>query len=157
VRIKEIVDQRARGKALMALRSGHGNGAGVPRVEVLPPNEQPKPVPSAKSQPTAALRFRQDGKISDSETAREMGRCGGQAKARRVRLIDSLGLSSVVEQTSFGPYRTAAEEFVSHHRACLALQAGGDLGDTWVWDGATWTQASVVGPPARGAHAMSGP
>jgi hypothetical protein len=33
----------------MALRAGHGNGAGKPRVEMLPPGEQPKPVPSAKS------------------------------------------------------------------------------------------------------------
>jgi hypothetical protein len=45
-----------------------------------------------------------------------------------VRLLDSLGLSQLVEQTSFGPYRAAAEEFVSHHRACLAQQAGGELG-----------------------------
>ena len=45
-----------------------------------------------------------------------------------MRLIDSLGLSSLVEGTSFGPYRAAAEEFVAHHRAALAQQAGGELG-----------------------------
>ncbi len=29
------------------------------------------------------------------------------------------------------------------------------LGDTWIWDGATWTQRSVAGPSARQYHAMS--
>jgi hypothetical protein len=112
----------------MALRAGHGMGAGQPRIEVLPPDELPSPVSSAAAPPAVPLAFRQDGKIADSATAREIGRRGGEAKARRVRLVDSLGLSSLVEQTTFGPYRAAAEEFVAHHRACLAQQAGGELG-----------------------------
>jgi len=49
-------------------------------------------------------------------------------KVRRVRLVDSLGLSTVVAETSFGPYRTAAEEFVKHHLASLCQQAGGEVG-----------------------------
>jgi hypothetical protein len=93
----------------MALRNGHGNGRGQPRVEVLPVDELPAPVSAATTPPDVALAFRQDGKIADSETAREMGRRGGAAKARRVRLIDSLGLSKLVEATAFGPYRVAAE------------------------------------------------
>jgi hypothetical protein len=43
-------------------------------------------------------------------------------------IVDSLGLSRIVEQTTFGPYRAAAEEFVAHHRSALAQQAGGELG-----------------------------
>lgn len=32
---------------------------------------------------------------------------------------------------------------------------GGDIGDTWEWDGNQWTQQDVVGPTARSAHAMA--
>jgi hypothetical protein len=45
-----------------------------------------------------------------------------------VRLVDSLGLSKVVEATTFGPYRTAAEAFVRTHLECLAGMAGGSVG-----------------------------
>jgi len=31
----------------------------------------------------------------------------------------------------------------------------GFLGDTWEWDGTTWTQRDVRGPPARAYHAMA--
>jgi hypothetical protein len=32
----------------------------------------------------------------------------------------------------------------------------GDLGDTWAWDGVTWTQlAPATSPPARGGYAMT--
>ena len=112
----------------MALRNGHGTGAGSPRIEVLPADELPAPVTTHPAPASVALRFRQDGKIANRATASEMGRRGGEAKARRVRLIDSLGLSSLVEGTSFGPYRAAAEEFVKHHLGCLATQAGGEVG-----------------------------
>jgi hypothetical protein len=112
----------------MALRSGHGNGAGVPRVEVLPPDELPSPVAAAVAVPGEPVRRRLDGKVADSASARALGQRGGVAKARRVRLVDSLGLSTVVAETSFGPYRTAAEEFVRHHLGELARQAGGEVG-----------------------------
>jgi hypothetical protein len=112
----------------VTLRTGHGRGAGAPRIEVLPANELPSPVPGAPSAPANPVHRRQDGKLADSASAKELGRRGGEAKARRVRLVDSLGLSSVVESTTFGPYRAAAEEFVAHHRSVLAQQAGGELG-----------------------------
>jgi hypothetical protein len=112
----------------MTLRKGHGTGAGVPRVEVMPADELPAPVPAVASEPARPVRRRQDGKLADVESAKALGRLGGEAKARRVRLVDSLGLSKVVEQTTFGPYRAAAEEFVAHHRVALAHQAGGELG-----------------------------
>jgi len=31
------------------------------------------------------------------------------------------------------------------------------LGDTWVWDGASWTQLEVAGPSPRWFPAMAGP
>jgi hypothetical protein len=32
---------------------------------------------------------------------------------------------------------------------------GEELGDTWIFDGTTWTPSSAVGPGARGGHAMA--
>ncbi len=112
----------------MPIRTGHGQGRGAPHIEISPPDELPWPVAGPQAPPDAPLAFRPDGRIADAATARAMGRKGGAAKARRVRLVDSLGLSKLVENTSFGPYRNAAEEFVSHHLAALATQAGGQVG-----------------------------
>src|SRR5207253_2073426 len=33
--------------------------------------------------------------------------------------------------------------------------AGNVLGDTWTWDGTTWTQAAVTGPSARADAALT--
>jgi hypothetical protein len=112
----------------MSLRSGHGTGAGSPRIEVLPPDEAPQPVPAPIAAPSAPLAFRQNGQIADSATAKVLGAKGGRERARKIRLVDSLGLSSMVAETSFGPYRAAAEEFVRHHLGELAMQAGGEVG-----------------------------
>jgi hypothetical protein len=112
----------------MALRTGHGAGRGSPRVEVLPPDELPTPVAASRADDGGPLHRRQDGKIADSDTAKAMGKRGGEAKARRVRLVDSLGLATIASDSSFGPYRTAAEEFVKAHLSSLATQAGGEVG-----------------------------
>ncbi|HSY24909.1 MAG TPA: hypothetical protein VK841_22445 [Polyangiaceae bacterium] len=112
----------------MALRSGHGSGRGQPHVEVLPPDEQPQPVPAPVAAPSVPLARRKDGKIADSETAKALGKKGGITKARRVRLVDSLGLKKIADDATFKPYRDAAEEFVSHHLAELAKSAGGAVG-----------------------------
>jgi hypothetical protein len=107
------------------LRTGHGAGKGTPHIEVVG-DEVSAPVPAAE--PTSQLRRRQNGQISDSETARELGRRGGLATARRVRLIDSLGLAAIAENSDFAPYRTGADAFVEHHLAELAKLAGGKVG-----------------------------
>ena len=112
----------------MSLRSGHGRGAGVPRVEVLPANELPSPVPAPTAEIVTPVRRRQDGKLADVDSARELGRRGGFAKARRVRLVDSLGIKKIAEEATFKPYRDAAEEFTTHHLGELAKQAGGSVG-----------------------------
>jgi|HubBroStandDraft_2_1064218.scaffolds.fasta_scaffold137819_2 hypothetical protein len=143
----------------MSLRTGHGTGAGSPRVEVLPADELPPPVAAARAEDTRPLNRRHDGKIADSHTAKALGKMGGEAKARKVRLVDSLGLATIAEDSTFGPYRTAAEEFVRAHLASLATQAGGDVGtgpstmvasaglqlaaSRWAFD-----QAALAGDPA---------
>lgn len=112
----------------MALRAGHGAGAGTPRVEVLPPDELPPPVAA----PTCALsgvERRQNGTVASTEAARALGRKGGQVKAKRVRLARSLGLSSeALQHESFTPYRRAASAFRRHHMGELAQQSGGAVG-----------------------------
>jgi len=61
------------------------------------------------------------------------------------------------------PGRTSHTVVYDSARGRIVLYGGG-LGfgihatyfsDTWEWDGETWTQRAVVGPPARGSHAMS--
>jgi len=112
----------------MALRQGHGRGAGVPRIEVLPPDEQPAPVP-APIVPASGVQRRQNGTVATSEAARALGRRGGIVKAKRVRLARSLGLSAEVMQAeAFAPYRRAASAFRKHHATELARQAGGGVG-----------------------------
>ncbi|HEY5243654.1 MAG TPA: hypothetical protein VIJ22_19370 [Polyangiaceae bacterium] len=108
--------------------NGHGTGAGVPRVEVAHAKDLPKPVPAPEAVPTGPVERRQDGTLAGSQAGKALGRLGGKAKARKARLIDSLGLSSVVTETTFGPYRAAAEEFVEHHLGELAKLAGGHVG-----------------------------
>ncbi len=112
----------------MALRAGHGLGAGVPRIEVLPADEQPQPVPTHAAAPSVALSFRRDGKIADSATAKALGAKGGRAKAGKVRLADSNGLSSIVAETTFGPFNNAGDDFTRAHLVQLAGQAGGAVG-----------------------------
>lgn len=112
----------------MALRSGHGKGAGQPRIEVLPPDEQPEGVAATKRPSDEPIARRPNGQFDGSEAAREAGRRGGRARAEKVRLVDSLGLAPLAEDAAFRPYRNAAEEYVEAHLASLAQEAGGVVG-----------------------------
>ncbi len=111
----------------MALRSGHGNGAGVPRVEVLPADELPAPVPADEKPLTGVVR-RQNGTVATSEAAKALGRRGGEVKAKAVRLARCLGLSVPTDDAVFAPYRRAAAAFRRHHCKELAAMAGGHCG-----------------------------
>lgn len=112
----------------MAHRTGHGNGAGVPRIEVLPANELPQPLPAI----APPLVFRQGHRIGDSATARVLGAKGGREKAKRARthtaLHSALGLTELAADAAFAPYRAAGDAFVGEHLAALAMQAGGEVG-----------------------------
>jgi hypothetical protein len=57
----------------MALRNGHGNGAGTPRIEVLPPDELPK-AQAAGADPIDAGRDPLTKRLRSSEAARAMAR-----------------------------------------------------------------------------------
>jgi hypothetical protein len=108
----------------MTLRRGHGNGAGVPRIEVRPADEQAAPV-AAQAVPLAR---RSNGTIADTTTARHLGAKGGRAKRERQMLTSALGLSDLAADAAFAPYRTAGDAFVREHAARLAEQAGGEVG-----------------------------
>lgn len=113
---------------MMALRSGHGTGAGQPRVEVLPADELPAPSSGVLAAASGPLPRRHNGTVAGTEAARALGRLGGRARARSLRLVDSLGLAAIAADSAFAPYRTAAEAFVEQHLAELSRQAGGRVG-----------------------------
>lgn len=110
----------------MTLRTGHGNGRGVPRIEVLPVDELPPPVPVG-GPGLASVERRKDGTVATSEAAKAIGARGGQVKARRVRLARSLGLSNLEQSPAFAPYRRSASAFRQHHCKELARLAGGEV------------------------------
>jgi hypothetical protein len=112
----------------VSLRKGHGAGAGVPRIEVLPADEQSQPVP-ADAPSLAGVTRRQNGTVDSSKAAKALGTLGGKVKARRVRLARSLGLNEVdASSEAFAPYKRSASAFRKHHCKAIADQAGGHCG-----------------------------
>jgi hypothetical protein len=109
----------------MALRTGHGNGAGVPRIEVLPADELPAGVAAPKRSSQAEVRRDALGRPADAESAREMGRRGGRSHAGKSRLASKLGLVVIAADPTFTPYRTSAETFKTAQVTRLALTVGG--------------------------------
>lgn len=111
----------------MTLRKGHGKGAGVPRVEVLPVDELPAPVPA----PLAQDGRRANGTIKDPETARRIGRMGGLASARRdpLRAAKSMGLGQLISQfekdARIEPFVTESERWMRQTLEGLARDVGG--------------------------------
>lgn len=85
----------------MALRTGHGNGAGVPRIEVLPPDELPLPATASGISPAAPPAERGPaGRLVAGQAARELARRGGFAKAakeRQLRALQGVGLRGTPE------------------------------------------------------------
>lgn len=108
----------------MALRKGHGRGAGVPRIEVMPPDELPDPVAAL---PPPQVR-REDGTIADSATAKALGARGGLAKAQKKKLLQGMGLAELVEEKAFTPYYRAAQAWLDHQVETYARMCGGYLG-----------------------------
>jgi hypothetical protein len=112
----------------MALRKGHGNGTGSPRIEVLPPDEQLMPVPAPQAEPAAPVARAPDGKLIGSEAAKELGRRGGLARAAKKRWVTALGITELDETHKFKSYYTRAEQWVEQRLVELAGLAGGSVG-----------------------------
>jgi len=105
----------------MALRNGHGAGAGVPRVEVLPADELPAGTPASARSASPTDR----GKAGRFAPGNALARVGGRATAGKSRLASKLGLRSLPEGSAFGPYKAAASSFRRAQFAALASSVGG--------------------------------
>jgi hypothetical protein len=117
---------------LMALRSGHGNGAGLPRIEVLPVDEQPVGVPEPSRKPPLAEPANArlpNGRLAEGQAARELGRRGGlarAAKAAQLRALTGLGLLGATPE-SLKPFLEAANQFAAAEVERLARECGGGV------------------------------
>lgn len=104
----------------MALRSGHGSGAGVPRIEVLPVDELPDGLPGDARAESPNDR-KPNGFFAPGNS---LAAAGGRARAGRARLASQLGLTSAEADPAFAPYRRSAEGFRRAQVARLASSVG---------------------------------
>lgn len=109
----------------MALRKGHGNGAGSPRIEVLPVDELPAGVPGPE--PTVAPKVPRgpDGRFTAGDGAKRLGARGGRAKRAAAKLAASLGMSGIACDESFAPYRKLADAYHKSEVRRVAREIGG--------------------------------
>lgn len=106
----------------MSLRTGHGAGAGVPRIEVLPPDELPAGVPGpARSDATRDA----SGKFLPGPATSEIARSGALAAHQSRQLAALLGLWTPPEEHAYAPYARLAREWRDQHMAQLAATVGG--------------------------------
>lgn len=106
----------------MSLRNGHGNGAGAPRIEVLPPDELPQGVQGA---PLAPHRPERDGKGRFRPGARTAQAAGGATARDMTRLARRLTLGTTLADPRFKPFAKAAAAFRKQHVTTLARNVGG--------------------------------
>ena len=105
----------------MSLRSGHGTGRGVPRVEVLPADELPRGVPGEAVRPSPT-DFDAAGRFAPGN---QLARLGGLSRAGKTRLADRLGLRGLADASEFRPYKRAAVSFRKAQCSELARNVGG--------------------------------
>lgn len=105
----------------MALRSGHGAGAGTPRIEVMPADELPAGVPADARAESPSDR-RERGLFAPGNA---LARKGGQARKGKTRLADRLGLRTLPAGADFAPYKASAVSFRRAQCATLAATVGG--------------------------------
>lgn len=106
----------------MALRSGHGNGAGMPRVEVLPMDELPAGVPGA-ARPAADRDG--SGRFTPGPGTAALARAGARAAHETRQLAQLLGLWTPPEDHAYAPYTRLAREWRDAHMAQLSATVGG--------------------------------
>ena len=105
----------------MTQRTGHGNGAGAPRIEVLPVDELPAGVPA----PARAASPADRGEAGRFARGNALAAEGGRARGGQPRLARRLGLGGAPEDPRFEPYMRAARGFRKHHVTNLARTVGG--------------------------------
>jgi len=105
----------------MALRTGHGAGAGAPRIEVRPADELPAGLP-AGARPASPGDRGDGGRFAPGNA---LARVGGQARAGTTRLARRLGLRELPAGAAFAPYKASAVGFRRAQCAALASSVGG--------------------------------
>ncbi len=114
----------------MALRTGHGAGRGVPRVEVLPADEQPHGVPHAPAglyEPAPQGERDERGRfIAGARWAQAKGARAANAKRRELKALTGLGLAGAAPE-NLRPFLEQAEEFARAEVERLARDCGGGL------------------------------
>jgi hypothetical protein len=107
----------------MALRSGHGAGAGSPRIEVLPPDELPKGLPG-NADALSRTASTERGRFAPGNRRSVLG---GRAKRGKSRLTARLGLAALPDESAFAPYLRSAATFRRVQCAALASCVGGGM------------------------------
>ncbi len=98
----------------MVLRTGHGNGAGVPRIEVLPPNELPSATPEG------AVRSERD-----SQGRFIKGNRTGSQKRLKAGPRGLHGINRTAPE--FRPFARWGARYAAHRRRELARAHGGEI------------------------------
>lgn len=125
-RLRRVALERG---AVVTYRAAHGTGAAaLARVETLPADEMPSPVPAPMASDASRAPRQGRGFRADDAATKEAARKGGLAKAGKSRLAASLGLQGLTTSEAFVPYRRSAETFRRHHCSELASMAGGVCG-----------------------------
>lgn len=110
----------------MALRTGHGTGKGVPRIEVMPADELPAGVPAPARQ--AADRD-ESGKLrpgpGTSELARKAAKARHESAAHERQMARLLGLRELPDGHPYAPYACLARDWRDGHMRELAATVGG--------------------------------
>jgi hypothetical protein len=106
----------------MTLRTGHGNGRGSPRIEVLPVNE----LPAGVQEPARPNVPRTDsGRFVGGPAQSALARQGAKARHESLQLARLLGLWTPSEADAYYPYHRLAHEWRDAHMANLAATVGG--------------------------------
>jgi hypothetical protein len=98
----------------MALRKGHGAGQGVPRIEVLPPDE----LPSVSLPFTVRADRMPDGRFAVGNAVQ---------RSRVVRPGAKGHTSALTADETFAPFQRWGRRYASHRREELASVHGGEL------------------------------
>lgn len=124
-RFEEISDWSssiAKPGCLVTLRSGHGSGAGVPRIEVLPVDELPAGMP-APARPAADRD--NAGKFVEGPGTAALARGGAKARHESRQLRRLLGLWTPDDGHEYADYHRLASEWRDAHLAQLSATVGG--------------------------------
>ena len=105
----------------MTLRTGHGNGAGIPRIEVMPADELPAGVPAE----TRLESPRDRGAGGKFAAGNSLASAGGRARGGHARLARRLRLGDSFKDPRFEPYARSANAFRQAQIASLAQTVGG--------------------------------